>query len=474
MRIDSGTCTGTRLTAFLCLMVLSGILSNAGWAQTWTPKASLPTAREKLASCVIGHHIFAIGGTTAANQSSLNTNERYDTQTDTWTTQQPMPTARKELTASAVNGKCYVIGGSIGTESTPVATLEIYDPATNQWSVGASMPTARFYPVSGVIDGKIYVAGGASDSGQIFNDFQAYDPATNSWNILAPMPTPRAVSAAATLGGKLYVFGGTNSPFSQRFAVTERYDPITGKWSGIDNVPMALAAFSAAASEEKMFVVGGSTSTQNGVRTVYTYDPASPGWGMAAQLPGNRALHTVAFADGELFVIGGATSTRPPHPALSNVHSLVVSEEQAFFPINPGFSDAWYNPETDGQGFLISVFPVIGQVFLAWFTYDTDRPPEDVTAILGEPGHRWLTAQGPYSEDTANLTIYLTEGGEFDSAVPPATTDPESYGTLALEFADCTEGLVTYDIPSLDLSGVIPIQRVVPDNIELCEALHTE
>jgi len=49
--------------------------------------------------------------------------------------------------------------------------------------------------------------------------------------------------------------------------------------------------------------------------------------------------------------------------------------------INAGLNDVWYNPETPGQGFVFIVFPEIEQIFLAWFTYDTDRPPEDVTAM---------------------------------------------------------------------------------------------
>lgn len=141
------------------------------------------------------------------------------------------------------------------------------------------------------------------------------------------------------------------------------------------------------------------------------------------------------------------------------------------FTINPGINDAWFNTITPGQGFLISVFPGIGQMFLAWFTYDTERPPVDVDAILGEPGHRWLTAQGPYSGDTANLTIFMTEGGVFDSAEPVPTTDPAGDGTITIEFADCTEGLVNYEITSLDISGEIPIQRITPDNVALCETL---
>jgi len=141
------------------------------------------------------------------------------------------------------------------------------------------------------------------------------------------------------------------------------------------------------------------------------------------------------------------------------------------FQINAGLNDAWFNPATSGQGLLITVFPGIRQMFLAWFTYDTQRPPEDVTAFLGEPGHRWLTAQGPYEGDTANLTIFMTEGGVFDAADPPASTDLAGDGSLQIEFADCTQGIVSYEITSLGISGEFPIERISPDNVPLCESL---
>jgi hypothetical protein len=141
------------------------------------------------------------------------------------------------------------------------------------------------------------------------------------------------------------------------------------------------------------------------------------------------------------------------------------------FRINAGLNDAWFNLATNGQGLLVTVFPDIKQMFLAWFTYDTERPPEDATAFLGEPGHRWLTAQGPYDGDTAALKILVTEGGVFDSPVPAAVTDVAGDGTMTLEFADCENGLVTYHIESLDISGSFPIERITPDNVALCETL---
>lgn len=146
----------------------------------------------------------------------------------------------------------------------------------------------------------------------------------------------------------------------------------------------------------------------------------------------------------------------------------------AQFQINPGLNDAWYNEATGGQGFLITVFPDIRQMFLAWFTFDTERTPENVTAVLGEPGHRWLTAQGPYEGDTAELSLYVTRGGEFDSAEPPAKTDSNAIGSLNIEFADCSNALASYDLPELGFSGAIPIKRIVPDSVPLCQALNEQ
>lgn len=158
---------------------------------------------------------------------------------------------------------------------------------------------------------------------------------------------------------------------------------------------------------------------------------------------------------------------------LTQPNAVIVRAFESDFLINPGINDAWYNPATVGQGFLITVFPDIEQVFLAWFTYDVERPPEDVTAMLGEPGHRWLTAQGPYEGGTANLTVFVTRGGIFDSGEPPISTDPAGDGTITLQFADCENGLIDYDITSVNRNGRIPIERIALDNVPLCKALST-
>jgi hypothetical protein len=139
------------------------------------------------------------------------------------------------------------------------------------------------------------------------------------------------------------------------------------------------------------------------------------------------------------------------------------------FTINAGLNDAWFYPATNGQGFFIVVYPVIGQVFLSWFTYETELPDAAATAHLGVPEHRWLTAQGPYDGAQAELEIFVSSGGVFDTEDPPVVNT--SGGSILLQFEDCNSGSVTYDIPSIGRTGVIPIQRIVTDNVAHCEKL---
>ena len=112
---------------------------------------------------------------------------------------------------------------------------------------------------------------------------------------------------------------------------------------------------------------------------------------------------------------------------------------------------------------------------LAWFTYDTELPPIDAVANLGDAGHRWLTTIGPITDNKVMMNIMMTSGGIFDTATEIERTDPAgSDGTLVLTFDDCNSGTIDYDITSINRQGTVPIRRVANDNIVICETLSTE
>lgn len=177
------------------------------------------------------------------------------------------------------------------------------------------------------------------------------------------------------------------------------------------------------------------------------------------------------LAAGEYF-IGAILDTGDSNPANDTNVDATAIFVFVQFAMNVGLNDAWYNPVTSGQGFFITIFPDLGVVSLAWFTYDTELPPMDATANLGDPGHRWMTAVGLIDGDQSVMDIEFTSGGLFDAASVITRTDPPgSDGTLTLKFADCRTGSVEYDITTINAQDTVPIQRVAADNVALCEAL---
>ena len=153
----------------------------------------------------------------------------------------------------------------------------------------------------------------------------------------------------------------------------------------------------------------------------------------------------------------------------------ILLSNSGLLKMNAGLNDAWFDPATSGQGFFITVFPDLGFVSLAWFTYDTFLPPEDASANLGDPGHRWFTALGNIEGNRAVMPITMTSGGLFDTSTEIDKTTPKgSDGTIILSFGGCNSGTIDYDIPPIGRQGSLPVRRVANDNIVLCEALSGE
>ena len=146
-----------------------------------------------------------------------------------------------------------------------------------------------------------------------------------------------------------------------------------------------------------------------------------------------------------------------------NAHITVVPASGPSFAINQGIAGAWFNEQTPGQGILFDVRPSDQLIFGAIFTYESA-----VAAKLGAPEHRWLTVQGNYSGDTAELPIFLTAGGVFNDPTP-TTTAP--VGTATIRFQSCSAGTLDFVLTEQGLSGSIPLSRVIPGTESLCETL---
>lgn len=179
---------------------------------TWKEKKNMPTPRLGLGTCVVNGKIYAIGGMTPDSvfwSGLRDIVEVYDPRTDTWSSKASMPTARLWFSASMVDGKIYVMGGCT-TNKKPLNIVEVYDPLTNTWTIKTPMPTARTAHAAAVIDGIIYVIGGGTVSEHPggFSLVEAYDPATDTWERKADLPELRALLSANVVDGRIYAIGG--------------------------------------------------------------------------------------------------------------------------------------------------------------------------------------------------------------------------------------------------------------------------
>ncbi len=119
---------------------------------------------------------------------------------------------------------------------------------------------------------------------------------------------------------------------------------------------------------------------------------------------------------------------------------------QAAPALQTGLNGTWWNPDQDGQGFVIHLIPDSNQVFVAWFTF----APEGGSQL-------WLTGSGTLDQQPIALELTLTRGGALNSSSAPPVN--ESWGSAELSFSSCTAGRFDYAGAS---SGTISLERLTP------------
>ena len=148
----------------------------------------------------------------------------------------------------------------------------------------------------------------------------------------------------------------------------------------------------------------------------------------------------------------------------------IPKPEAKAFSINSGLNDAWVHVGAANQGMFLTAFPNLSLMFAAWFSFDSVSPPGSATAVVGAPDQRWVTALGPYSGTTASLKAELTAGGRFNSNDGVVVQDTD-YGTIDIDFSSCNSANVDFNFPSADESGSFTMNRVLSDNIPVCEGI---
>lgn len=280
----------------------------------WSVRKPIPAIVFGAAAAAPGNRrIYLFGGFVSGN-----TVLEYNPEADSWTPKAPMPTLRHGLAAVALDGKVYVLGGSNGSAATNA--LEVYDPELDSWSRKAPMPTARVFLGAAAVNGRIYAIGGSPDccgEGRT-NAVEVYDPVIDRWDRAASLPVALQVSAAAALGGRIYVFGGF-IPGSGVQDFTFEYDPDANKWAERQPMPAKRDQAPAVVLGTRIHVLGGSINCH--CRALSDHHAYSPGPdlqitkddGLTVVSPGQRITYTITARNaGPVPVTGAIVRDTPP------------------------------------------------------------------------------------------------------------------------------------------------------------------
>lgn len=109
------------------------------------------------------------------------------------------------------------------------------------------------------------------------------------------------------------------------------------------------------------------------------------------------------------------------------------------FEINNALSGTWYNPDRNGEGFMIDVANA-GHIVISFYTYDN----------TGQ--QMWLIGTGDVDGSVAVIEFHVTEGGIYGSGYDPALVDTIPWGTGIFTFSECATGVADI-MPNEDYSA---------------------
>lgn len=123
-------------------------------------------------------------------------------------------------------------------------------------------------------------------------------------------------------------------------------------------------------------------------------------------------------------------------------HRLEIVEPDPDIEVEPiarqKYSGSWYNPERDGEGFIVEVLDRPGsegvgnEIVVFWFTYDPDG------------NQAWMVGTGEIVGRKAQVEFEATAGASFGTAFDPDDVERTRWGSLNLEFLNCESAFAEY------------------------------
>ena len=436
----------------------------------WNYTTAMDISRSFGGMASLGGKLYAVGGLVDAGggggQVRTNSAQVYDPIIDSWTPIASIASAKNALGLAALGGKLYAVTGT--NNVTISTTCEVYDPSANSWGYIAPTTFPRELGAAATLRGKLYIVGGGDGSPTTYNSGEVYDPINNgSWNPIAPMNARRRGFGLAALGGKLYAVGGFSSSPSTFLNSAEVYDPIDNSWNYIASMSTTRYGLGLTALGGKLYAGGGVDAGGAGgsfLDSVEVYDPTNPsgGWQAVSSMAiARQGLGYVALG-GELYAAGGQQSGATPNssvevydPSLVQMPQITHQGEDFYVSHQRGGPKTFVIPHPEYEGKMLRhaclEAPTRGtNVYEYQITTTEDNQTTEIDLpsyfkhINGQPkvyvysgaGSQWGSSRGYMNDEHTKAIIETEKPGMYNVMVTGVRKDPAAVAYSATENID--------------------------------------
>ena len=141
-----------------------------------------------------------------------------------------------------------------------------------------------------------------------------------------------------------------------------------------------------------------------------------------------------------------AASRRGHLAAAAACSVALLTGSAAAVEVTGSFTGWWGQPDQENHGVIVSVSRRLDgslQGVLYWAVYDDSGQPS------------WFLAQGPISGDTIDAQMFRFEGPTFMQPDDPNNNPGQQVGTMQVQFDDCANGNVLFDIPPASTNVIV-------------------
>ena len=292
--------------SFFLFILLGILIFSTLITHKWHTLTTMPNARTEMASTVVNHEIYIIGG--YKHPDSLSLVEKYVPKLNQWVSLKDFPAKLDHPTSVSYSNYIYVMGGLDHAETGP-ANNKVFRYAINEdkWDEVSPLPKALGAIGAVLIGTTIHTFGGLNQLTSSSSHFN-YDITKNEWHEETPMPFSNDHMAIATDGKRVFITGGRET-FSDSFlSHLYIYDTQSKTWQEGPPLPTPRGDVQGALVGDYFIVAGGENSDGKVFDVVEALDIQTMKWKKLTSMKSSRHGHSVIAVNDDLYLIGGRNS----------------------------------------------------------------------------------------------------------------------------------------------------------------------